>query len=138
MIRCVFFIALFIPAISIAQTRGKVEVIKDPLIDTLIARRSALKGSKAVSEFSSNGYRVQIFSGSNRKDAYDAQAKFQGEFPEMRTYITYHEPYFKVHAGDFRTRLEAEKLMQQLKGAFTGLFIIAEKINPPKADMSND
>jgi hypothetical protein len=129
---------LFIPVASTAQTRGKVEVIKDPLIDTLIARRSALKGSTAASPFSSNGYRVQIFSGSNRKGAYDVQAKFQGEFPDIRTYITYHEPYFKVHAGDFRTRLEAEKLMQQLKGAFTSLFIITEKINPSKADTSND
>ena len=121
-----------------AQVRGKVEVIKDTRIDTLIARRLSLeKGTtkpKAAGTYSSNGYRVQIFSGWDRKLAYDAQARFQNRYPDMRTYITYKNPYFKVNAGDFRTRLEAERLMQQLKGSFTSLFIIAEKINPTKAD----
>jgi hypothetical protein len=87
--------------------------------------------------FSSIGYRVQIFSGSNRKDAFSAQARLQDEYPELRTYIIYHEPNFKVRAGDFRTRLEAEKLMQELKPSFSSLFIISEKINPPKADTNN-
>ena len=133
---CVFFMPIF----SFAQERGTVDVIKDPLIDTLIARRFSLKSPAAakVIPYSSRGYRVQIYSGSNRKAAYDAQAKFQDRYPEQRTYITYNEPYFKIHAGDYRTRLEAEKTMQQLKGSFASLFIISEKINPPKADTTND
>ena len=130
---CVFFMPIF------AQERGKVEVIKDPRIDTLIAKRFSLKGNTAaVVPFSSNGFRVQLYSGSDRKTAYDVQAKFQAKFPEIRTYITYVEPNFKVHAGNFRTHLGAEKMIQQLKGSFTGLFIIPEKINPTKADQSND
>jgi hypothetical protein len=136
---CVFFIPIF----TFAQQRGKVEVIKDARIDTLIARRFSLKGPAKTTAspsgtYSSNGYRVQIFSGWDRKTAYDVQARFQNRYPDMRTYITYKEPYFKINAGDFRTRLEAERLMQQLKGSFTSLFIIAEKINPTKADQSND
>ena len=128
------------PIFTFGQERGKVEVIKDSRIDTLIARRFSLKGVAAskVIPYSSRGYRVQIYSGPDRKVAYDAQAKFQTRYPEQRTYITYTEPYFKVHAGDYRTRLEAEKIMQQLKGNFTSLFIISEKINPSKADISND
>ena len=130
------------PLVVFAQERGKVEVVKDARIDTLIAHRFSLKGPTAAAianvPFSSNGYRVQIYSGSNRKAAYDTQARFQERYPEQRTYITYNNPYFKVHAGDYRTRLEAEKIMQQLKGSFTSLFIIPEKINPIKADSSND
>ena len=137
---CIAGCVFFMPICSFAQERGTVEVTKDPLIDTLIARRFSLKSPAAakVIPYSSRGYRVQIYSGSNRKAAYDAQAKFQDRYPEQRTYITYNEPYFKIHAGDYRTRLEAEKTMQQLKGSFTSLFIISEKINPPKADTTND
>ncbi|MGZ3874559.1 MAG: SPOR domain-containing protein, partial [Mucilaginibacter sp.] len=116
------------------------EVIKDPLIDTLMARRSTLginKSSYNAPE-TANGYRVQIFFGSSRQAAYDAQAKFNEEYPEFRTYIVYNEPNFKVRAGDFRTRLEAQKLMQELRPMYTSLFIISEKINLPKADPSND
>jgi hypothetical protein len=133
------FIAFITPFCAAAQTRGKVEVIKDPLIDTLIARRPTLNKFNNISgEESAMGYRVQIFFGSNRQAAYNAQAKFNEEYPEYRTYITYSEPNFKVHAGDFRTRLEAEKLLKEVSSEFSGLFIFSEKINPPKTEPSND
>jgi hypothetical protein len=136
---CFFFTFILASTQTFAQqTRGKVEVVKDPLVDTLIAKRFELNKETGVAPaFSSIGYRVQIFSGSNRKDAFSAQARLQDEYPELRTYIIYHEPNFKVRAGDFRTRLEAEKLMQELKPSFSSLFIISEKINPPKTDTNN-
>lgn len=137
---CIFFMSVFLPALAFSQTRGKVVVVKDPLIDTLMARRTSLnKGvSTGVNEETTSGYRVQIFFGSSRQAAYDAQAKFNEEYPEMRTYIIYNEPNFKVRAGDFRTRLEAQKLLQEIRPMFNSLFIIQEKINPPKTDPSND
>ena len=71
---CIFFAIIFVPALSLAQTRGKVEVVKDPLIDTLIARRPYLNKSNATGdETSASGYRVQIFFGSNRQAAYNAR-----------------------------------------------------------------
>lgn len=127
---CIFFI----PSLSSAQTRGTVEVVKDPLIDTLIARRPTLIKVNPVSEESSSGYRVQIFFGSNRQAAYAAQAKFRDEYPEHRTYISYNDPNFRVQAGDFHTRLEAQKLMSELTQSFTSLFVIAGKINPTKTE----
>lgn len=139
---CIFFMLLIASTQAFAQqTRGKVEVIKDPLVDTLIARRFTLsKETVGVmpTSYSTYGYRVQFFSGSNRKDAYNAQARMQSEYPELRTYILYSEPNFKVRAGDFRSRLEAEKLTQELRTKFPSLFIISEKINPPKTVTDND
>ena len=135
----IVFIVCAVPAWASAQTRGKVEVIKDPLIDTLIARRPILnKAILNISPETMYGYRVQIFFGSSRQAAYAAQEKFNEEYPDMRTYITYTEPNFKVQAGDFRTRLEAEKLRSDLTQMFPSMFIISGKINPPKADTSND
>jgi hypothetical protein len=122
------------PLVSSAQTRGKVEVVKDPLIDTLIARRPHLNKTILGGETGSSGFRVQIYFGSNRQAAYDAQAKFINEFPETPTYISYTEPNFKVQVGDFRTRLEAQKLQSELTGMFNTVFIIPTKINPPKSD----
>jgi len=136
---CIAFIISTIPALAFAQTRGKVEVIKDPLIDTLIARRPTLNRINLnTGEETVNGYRVQIFFGSSRQAAYAAQEKFREEYPDLRTYITYVEPNFKVQAGDFRTRLEAEKLRNELTQMFSAMFIISGKINPPKVDTSND
>ncbi|WP_158825244.1 SPOR domain-containing protein [Mucilaginibacter lacusdianchii] len=119
-----------------AQTRGKLEIIKDSRVDTLIAHRystnKASGGRTSSGGISTRGYRVQFFSGSNRKEAFSAQNKFQQKHPELRTYITYSEPNFKVKGGDFRTRLEAAKLMQELRGTFVTMFVISERINLPK------
>jgi hypothetical protein len=125
---------LVLPSLLFAQERGKVEVVKDTKVDSLMEKylvdkteRSNTGGPASVS---ADGYRVQIYSGTERKSAYDAQAKFQDRFPDMHTYISYSEPNFRVHVGDFRTRLEAEKMANELKPWFSGLFIIPEKINP--------
>lgn len=136
---CLFFVLVIASTHTFAQqARGKVEVVRDPLVDTLIAKRYEMSSAAGVSSpIASYGYRVQIFSGSNRKDAYSAQARLQSQYPELRTYIIYNEPNFKVRAGDFRTRLEAQKLMQDLRASFSSLFIISEKINLPKTD-TND
>ncbi len=134
-IKCgVFFSLIFLPALLFAQKRGKVEVIKDPKVDSLIEGYVTGGKNNAPEPASSEGYRVQIFSGSNRSSAYSAQAKFQDKFPDQRTYIIYREPNFKVRVGDFRSRLDAEKMVEELRNSFTGLFIITEKINLPKAD----
>ena len=127
---CCFFIALFFTFTANAQTRGKVEVVKDARIDTFAARRVEL--NKAGDAITLNGFRVQIFTGENRKDAYNAQAKFLEQFPDAKSYVIYNEPNFKVRVGDFRTRLDAEKFQDELKKWFTGMFIIQEKITPPK------
>ena len=135
MIRCFLFICIFIPAFSAAQTRGTVKVFKDARIDSLIAHRNALIAVKSGgAKFSSQGYRIQIFSGGNRRDAYNIQARFQTEYPGVRTYISYRTPEFKVHIGDFRTRLEAEMQVQDMKYRYTGLVIVSARINPPKAE----
>jgi hypothetical protein len=131
---CIFFA----PSLSSAQTRGKVEVVKDPLIDTLIARRPHLDKTIGIIDAPSSGFRVQIYFGSSRQSAYSAQAKFLDEYPGMPTYVSYIEPNFKVQVGDFRTRLEAQKLQSDLSGMFSSIFIIPTKINPPKSDSAND
>jgi hypothetical protein len=136
MIRCFLFICIFIPALCTAQMRGTVKVFKDPRIDSLIAHRHVLRGVKSGgARYSSQGYRIQIFSGTSRKDAYNVQARFQAEYPGLRTYVSYKMPDFKVHIGDFRTRLEAEKQVQDMKSRYTRLFIISTRINPPKAEI---
>lgn len=131
--RCSVAFFVLLSASALAQTRGTVTVIKDPRIDTVLAKRAELSNSP-LSANAANGFRVQFFMGSNRTEAYSAQAKFNELYPEIRTYISYTEPNFKVKAGDFKTRLEASRLMEQLRKQFTSLIIIPEKINLPKTD----
>src|SRR5476651_2680105 len=89
--RCVIAFFVLASAPALAQTRGTVTEVKDPRIDSAIARRltlSKLPGNQAVAN-TANGFRVQFFMGSNRNDAYNAQSRFNDLYPGIKTYIMY-------------------------------------------------
>ncbi|WP_395805259.1 SPOR domain-containing protein [Daejeonella sp.] len=112
-----------------AQERGKVIVTKDSQIDSLIAKRLELsKNVKSGSHISVSGFRVQVFSGLQRQDAYNEQAKFKVRYPAYSTYISYVQPNYRLRVGDFRTKLEAEKFMNELKKFYSSMFIFSEMI----------
>jgi len=138
-------------AVALAQTKGVVSVVKDPMIDSLIAKRIELSskaaagapgilstGKPGTTIVSQMGYRVQIFYGSDRREVYSAQSKFNSSYPELNTYITYKQPNYYLRVGDFRTRLEAQRLMNELRPIFPTLFIFREKINAPNLNYNND
>lgn len=123
---------------AMAQQQGKVEVSKDPLIGLLQKRRVALQDVEAetpqVSEkkgikTTAPGYRVQIYSGSDRSKAYAEQGKFKRMFADLDTYISYDEPNFRVKVGDFTNRREAQELMNALKKNFSSVFLFPETVN---------
>ena len=131
-------LSLFLFSVSFAQ-RGEVTVIKDPLIDSLIAKRSEVyktTGEVKIGKpiVSSYGYRVQIFYGSDRREVFNQQARFKSLYPKFNTYLIYKEPNYYIRVGDFRTRLEAQRLMNEIRPAFPTLFIFREKINAPQLD----
>lgn len=133
---CIFLLLCHL--VSLAQKKNNVIINKDPLIDSLIARRIALYTEKPTTANPNTGvavtmmgFRVQIFYGSNRKQAFEEQDKFRNSYPEMGTYITYKEPNYHLKVGDFRTRLEAQKFLEELRGTYPTLFVFKEKINPP-------
>ncbi|WP_316769331.1 SPOR domain-containing protein [Pedobacter frigiditerrae] len=129
---------------SFAQTKGEVTVIKDPLIDSLIAKRIELNTKRPTTTnpttpviFNGMGYRVQVFYGSDRREAFNEQSKFRALYPKIMTYISYKEPNYYLRVGDFRTRMEAQKLLTELRANFPTLFIFREKINAPDLEEPN-
>ncbi|SOD17486.1 SPOR domain-containing protein [Pedobacter xixiisoli] len=122
----------------LAQTKGEVIVVQDPLIDSLIAKRLELNKTRPTATnptgsaiVSSTGYRVQIYYGSDRREVFSQQAQFKSSYPKLNTYITYKEPNYYLRVGDYRTRLEAQKFLNELRPSYPTLFIFREKINAP-------
>lgn len=126
---------------AVAQEKGELKVFKDSLITVLQEYRSgkrsfsrpAATGEDGVARDPSNrstatGFRVQIYLGSNRNEAYAEQARFSRLFKDIDTYITYEEPNYRVKVGDFRSRSEAQRLMEGLKHQFSNVFIFTETI----------
>lgn len=80
-------------------------------------------------EFS--GYRIQIHFGQDRNAAKQVQNDFSGKFPYFSSYLVYQQPYFKVSVGNYRTKLDAVRCLNQIKKSYPGAFIVKEKIYPP-------
>ena len=107
---------------STANIVGLVEV-KSEKIDLLIEDYLANKKY--------NGYRIQIFSSSNnRLEAVKAKSEFLREFPEVKSYLVYQAPNYKVRVGDFLDRLEANKELLLIQESFLNAFLVKGEIEP--------
>jgi hypothetical protein len=79
----------------------------------------------------SPGFRVQVDFGQDKSAVYKTQSDFSGKYPGITSYITYKQPYFRMSAGDFRTRLEAVCFLNKVRKDYPAAFVVADKIVPP-------
>jgi hypothetical protein len=111
-------------------------VHKDPRIDILVKKQSSINTAvKKASARSMRGYRLMIINTNKRNEAIDAKTKIYTYFPELKAYLSYQSPYFKLKAGNFKTRDEAEKYRKIMTTMFPkGVFILNDiiEIKPEK------
>jgi hypothetical protein len=72
-------------------------------------------------------FKIQLYNG-NETQAYAVKRNFEADFPEYRAKIKYDNPEFKTHAGNFRTRLEADRALNIVKLKYAGAIVLEEKI----------
>ena len=129
-----FFLIIFlwIPVCLLAQKTdtSKVQGVvfhADPRLAILFAKKQegGLHGIKG-SIRSGRGYRVQIYSGNDRSAATQRKIDFIRRYPNIRSYISYVAPTFRVKVGDFKTKAEANKLLQQLKAYYSPCMVVPD------------
>ena len=76
-----------------------------------------------------DGYRIQLYNGLET-ESNQVKTKFLTLFPDVKAEIIYKAPEWKVQVGNFRTRLEADKSLQNIKLQFPGSLVVIAKINP--------
>ncbi len=76
------------------------------------------------------GFKVQVFVG-ERATANDIKARFSSIYPEVPAEIDYFAPNFRVRVGNFRSNLEADRFLRQIKSDFGNAFIVADQIALP-------
>jgi len=116
---------------AMAQSRGSLNIDQDNRIESLISKQRSLYNIDS----SFGGYRIHIFmeiGNEALKHAEDVKRRFQRAFPDIPIYLTYVEPYFRLRAGDFRNRVEAEKSLYRIKPKFKEAFVTADMIYRPK------
>lgn len=101
----------------------------DSRIDTLIQIHKEEIQRKGGIE----GYRVQIFQG-NKESADQAKVKFLMQHENLKAYVLFQSPDFKVRVGDFRTRSEALKIKRLIENQFSSTFVVEDIISLPEVE----
>ena len=116
---------------AMAQNHGFLNVDQDSRIESLIAKQRLLQSIDS----SFSGYRIHVFmeiGNEALQDAEEVKKQFEKAFPDIPIYLTYVEPYFRLRAGNFRNRVEAEQCLRRIKPRFKEAFVTADMIYRPK------
>ncbi len=110
-----------------SSSNGSVKIIQDSRVEQLLLIHSRFKLAHPETE----GYKIQIFmdSGNDAVDrANSVVDNFSVNFPEIPVDLTYGAPYYRVRAGNFRSRIEAEGYLKKILPYFSQAFITKDKI----------
>jgi len=109
---------------------GKVRVQKDPRLDWLITKQIQVnEETSRQSRRQDKGFRLLVISTTLREEALAAKTKVYTYFPELKAYLFHQSPYYRVKAGNFKDRKEAEAYQRRLELLFPkGVFIINDII----------
>ncbi len=108
---------------SFAQSEGTIKIESSQSIKQLIAKKRAYnKNLKYL-----KGYKIQLFYGSENA-AIDIRDKFRTSFIDISSELKFHSPYWKVWVGSYKTRLEADRSLLEIKEGFPSAIIVPAKI----------
>ena len=107
----------------------QVVVRQTPAVRAALNRQVAGNAAKMY-----NGFRIRLYFASTRtarEESASVIRRFNEKYPHSEAYRSFASPNFKVTVGNFRTRLEAEALLQKIKGDFPDAFIVRERFKYP-------
>lgn len=121
----------------VAQSGNNVTVHKDPRLDALVRKQIE------VNEYSTRdarrnvaGFRLLILSSNDRNKVTEAKLKVYKHFPELKAYVLYQAPYYKLRVGNFKDQKEASDYLKKVEIYFpTGIYVIRDiiEVNPDKS-----
>jgi hypothetical protein len=139
------YIILFLFSLMAAgvfgQDTSSVVVHKDPRLDLLLKKQGDINAAiKKANARTAKGYRLLVINTNKRDDAIAAKTKVYSNFPELKAYLVYQSPYFRLKVGNFKTREEAQQYQKTLGYYFPkGVFIIPDTIEvTPEKDLENE
>ncbi len=120
--------------IQAQNTSEKYYIDQDPQVEEIMESYRKINKKEGM-----QGYRIQIYtdSGNRSKLRTDRmKSQFDARYPQVRSYISYDEPYYKLRVGDFRTRLDAERFLRRIAPVYLSSILVVDRINFPSLDDS--
>ncbi|WP_340065066.1 SPOR domain-containing protein [Ascidiimonas aurantiaca] len=116
--RSLFFLLLISSTTMVGQ-EAVVTIDQPPGIDKLMALKTDLNKK----DFEKKFFMIQIYNGRLER-AKIVKSDFQLRFTDWDCDISFESPNYKVRVGKFRTRLEADRKLIEVKKKYPGAFIL--------------
>ncbi|MEX1002570.1 MAG: hypothetical protein WDZ35_10690 [Crocinitomicaceae bacterium] len=116
-------------ALDFSQEDGTITVHQDNRISRL--EEFIRSGEESLDGVLIDGYRVLIYFDQDKTKSEQQKANFMSVYEEHKAYVDYSAPNYRVRVGNFRTRLEADKLKQEIIGLFPTAIVVEDKIQLP-------
>lgn len=112
-------------------------VKKDPRLDQLVKKQTEINEiTTRESRRNVPGFRIQVINTTDRNAAIQAKTTVYRLFPELKAYLLYQSPYFRLRVGNFEDKKQAENYQRQLSKEFKqNVYIVNDvvEINPDRS-----
>ncbi|KUJ60347.1 SPOR domain-containing protein [Flavobacterium sp. ANB] len=112
-------IPMFLLAYNINAQDQNLTLNQDPKFEQLLNDKRKINTSISTNDT----YKIQIFSGKS-EEAKKTLTDFKREYTNIDGTIIFNTPNYKVWVGNFRTRIEAERNLAEIKNKYKSVFLI--------------
>ena len=96
-----------------------ISVNQDPKFEQLLNEKRKINTSLTVND----SYKIQIYTGGS-ENAKKTLTEFKQEFKDIDATIVFNTPNYKVWVGNFKTRIEAERNLLNIKDRYKNVLLI--------------
>ncbi len=114
-IKIIFSCFLFVFYLNIKNTKAQTTMNEEV--------KSLIQKKREYNKENGYGFRIQLYYGLE-VTAKTELKKFKLEFPEIKTHIDFVNPEWKSQVGDYKTRLEADKALNEIKKKFPAAIVV--------------
>ena len=114
-----FLLVCTLYGINSYSQEGRTTLSQDLKIEQLLKEKRKINQNISTNE----SYKIQIFYG-NSDDSKKKLQEFRREFKDLDGTIIFNSPNYKVWIGNFKTRIEVERAMVDIKKKYPTALII--------------
>ena len=105
-------------------------IYRDPRVDSLIKKQIQINEvTTRDSRRNIPGFRIQVASSNDRNLVFNIKTKIYQLYPELKPYLIYQPPNYKLKVGNFKTPEEADPYLQKLIQNFpSGVYLVPDII----------
>ena len=103
---------------------------RDPRIDSLMKKQIQINEvTTRDSRRNIPGYRIQVANSNDRNQVFAIKTKIYQKYPELKPYLIYQPPNYKLKVGNFKTPEDAAAYLQKLTLDYpTGVYLVHDII----------